>query len=76
MKKSPKQKRKSPNRGKPKQAVVMLNKDTEEIIKTFESKSEANAYLGKYKTDSAIAYVCQGKRQTAFGYKWKYLEDI
>lgn len=69
----PKQERKSPNRGKPKQAIAMLDKETNEIIQIFNSKSEANEFLGKYKTDSSIAYVCQGKRQTAFGYKWKYI---
>lgn len=68
--------RKSPNRGKPKQAVAMIDKDTEEIIQIFESKSAANLFLGKYKTDSSITYVCQGKRKTAWGYKWKFVKDL
>ena len=53
--------------------VAMLNKDTEEILKVFIGTSEAGRYLNKH--HQHINEVCLGKRKSAYGYKWKYLEN-
>lgn len=41
-------------------------------IQTFNSIAEANLSLGKEKNASNIGSVCNGKRKTAYGYKWQY----
>lgn len=56
------------NNSKP---VAMLDKDTEDIIKTFSSIREAQDFFGIKK--GHIGDVCNGKRKTSYGYKWKYL---
>lgn len=53
--------------------VAMLDKNTFEILKVFPSLTEAYAFLGKQHSGH-IASVCNGKRKTAYGYSWKYLE--
>jgi hypothetical protein len=50
--------------------VAQLDNDGQ-IIKIFDSISEATKYLNK--TGSAISQVCHGDRLTAFGYKWKFV---
>lgn len=51
---------------------AMLDKETEEIIKIFNSRHEAAKYIsGSYNAESHIMAVCSGKRKTAYGYKWK-----
>lgn len=51
---------------------AMLNKETEEIIKIFNSRHEAAKYISNsYNAESHIMAVCNGKRKTAYGYKWK-----
>lgn len=60
--------------------VFMLNKDTDEIIKTFSSLREAAEYLinnnltrCKYSTIKYhISEVCRGKRKSTAGFKWSY----
>lgn len=54
-------------------SVAMIDKETKEIIKVFTSTHEAGRYLNK--THQHIQEVCQGKRKSAYGYFWKYLED-
>ena len=53
--------------------VVQIDKDTNMIIKIFES---ARAAEDELKISRHINSVCLGKRKTAGGYKWKYLSDI
>lgn len=57
-------------------SCYMLDKNTNEIINKFSSRSEAARYLGlNSKNASAhIGAVCAGKRKTAFGYKWKNVD--
>lgn len=51
---------------------AMLNKETGEIIKIFNSRREAARYISNsYNAESHIMAVCNGKRKTAYGYKWK-----
>lgn len=56
--------------------VAMLDKNTEEVIKVFNTTHEISDYLDKIMASRHVFEVCQGKRKTAYGYKWKYLEDI
>lgn len=51
----------------------MLDKNTLEIIKIFDSITAATNFLNKnQKAGSAISQVCKGNRKTAYGYSWKY----
>ena len=54
-------------------AVAMIDKITGKIIKVFTGTWDAGRYLGK--GHQHIQEVCQGKRKSAYGYFWKYLED-
>ena len=51
--------------------IIMIDKDTEEEIKIFPSIQKAYDFLGKSHSGH-IASVCNGKRKTAYGYKWRY----
>lgn len=62
--------------------VAMYDKNTEELLLTFSSQSEAGRWLqSNSKTtekrvesiSARIGQVCKGKRKTAYGYKWKKL---
>jgi hypothetical protein len=44
----------------------------DELVKIFESVSEAFKELNKMYGNN-IRLVCEGKRKTAFGYKWKWI---
>lgn len=56
--------------------VIQIDKDTNEQISCFESIVDATRSLGlSNNCGSHISAVCQGKRKTAYGYKWKYLDD-
>ena len=59
----------------------MLDKDTEEVLKVFNSTHDAAKYLievynlnpsSEHGYSSHIGEVCRGKRKTCMGYKWKY----
>ena len=54
--------------------VVMLDKNTLKILKVFPSAREAERYLNKPNGNRHINEVCNGKRQTAYGYKWRHLK--
>ena len=49
----------------------MLDIYSNEILKEFQSRSEAARYLGlNSKASSHIGAVCEGHRESAYGYKW------
>lgn len=54
--------------------VYMIDKNTDEIIKKFDAIIEATHYIGKEKSCHIVS-CCKGKIKTAYGYKWKYVED-
>lgn len=56
--------------------VVMLDKDTGEILKIFDMIGSTEKFLKKPGSKRHIYEVCTGQRKTAYGYKWKYLSDI
>ena len=54
-------------------AVNQIDKETNQIINTFESANEAARFLGKEKGNH-ITEVCKGNGKTAYGYKWEYVK--
>lgn len=56
--------------------VIMLDKETEKPIREFSSIIEASRFLGRNDRGSSahISQCCTGKRKSAYGYKWKYIE--
>lgn len=57
--------------GKP---VAMLDKNTEKVLQYFLIMRDAERFLGKVRARQHIREVALGKRKTAYGYKWKYVE--
>ena len=55
--------------------IAKINKDTNEVIKTYTNITEAYKELNK-PWSSLISKVCNGKkgRQTIYGFKWKYID--
>ena len=54
--------------------VYQINKDTNEIVATFNSTNEAGRFLGK-RNGNHIAEVCNGIHKTAYGFKWRYIDQ-
>lgn len=52
--------------------VRMLDKETREFIRKFDSASAAASSLGKPRANSEIVKACQGKNKSALGYAWEY----
>ena len=61
------------NKNKSGKAVAMCDIDTNKIIKTFSSIREAAVFLGNITFSIHIGRVANGKRKTAYGYKWKFI---
>lgn len=62
------------NKGKLSKAINCYDIENN-FIKRYKSIDEAGKLIGK-KHFSAICAVCKGKRKTAFGYIWKYADDL
>ena len=54
--------------------VEQLDKDTNKVINSFKSISEAARFLNK-SSGKHIGECCCAKRKTAFGYKWRYVNE-
>lgn len=52
--------------------VLKINSDTDSIIMAFPNATMATESVGKH-DPSHITAVCRGKRKTAYGYKWAYI---
>lgn len=52
--------------------VQMINKDTDEVLRIFDSLTEAAHYLNKNRHTN-ISACANGKTKTAYGYKWKFV---
>ena len=52
--------------------VAQIDPKTDEVIAIFSSVKEAERALS-FTSHSHIPHVCQGKRKTCKGYKWKYI---
>lgn len=55
--------------------IIMIDKETNEPLKIFCSCSDAGRWLKDTKKCRHIAQVCNGARNTAYGYKWAWLKD-
>lgn len=66
------QQRKAQGRKKYSKQIAMLDKENN-IIKIFSSMEDAFKFLGK-QSGGQISGVCKGKRKTAYGYKWTYID--
>ena len=53
-------------------SVAQLDKETNEILNIYPSLKAAYTAIGK-EHSGHIASVCNGKRKTAYGYKWEYI---
>lgn len=64
----------NPNKGRtiPKK-IAQIDISTDEVIDIYNTIADAYRTLG-IKNSSHISAVCRGKRKTAYGYKWKYIE--
>ena len=60
--------------GGTKKKILQISKENNEIIQTFNSLTEAAKSLGN-KSAGCIGEVCNGKRKSAYGYIWKYLNE-
>lgn len=54
-----------------KKAVIMLDKNTSKELKIFSCLNDAYDFLDK-PNKGHISEVCNNKRKTAYGYKWKW----
>lgn len=60
-----------------KKPVVMIDKYSDRVIKTFSSINEAFRYMKQNyeivgNSSSGIASCCNGRHKTMYGYKWKF----
>lgn len=57
-------------------AVHQIDKETSEILNTFQSISQALEYIGQNDVGKTgyIARICKKKSGTAYGYKWQYAD--
>lgn len=60
--------------GKPPRKVKCIDPITDTIIAEFKSVTDASRSIGKMSARASITNVCQGYQQTAYGYKWEYME--
>lgn len=57
--------------------VYMLDKKTEKILMRFDALADAGRYLGRCPNQMGhIAAQVRGKRKTAYGYKWRYADEV
>ena len=56
-------------------SVVALNPKTKEIVRIFDSIADAQEFCNCGNSGN-ISAVCRGRGRTAYGYAWKYLEDL
>ena len=57
-----------------KKQIVMMKDD--KIIKVFNGRKDANRYLNINERATGISKALSHVQKTAYGYKWKYLEDV
>ena len=58
-----------------KKQCLMIDKNTNQVLKEFDSIYQAACFINKDKPDyisQHISQVCHGKRNTAYGYKWSF----
>lgn len=53
-------------------SVDCIDNTTGELVTTFKSQADANAWCGVARNDSHISSCCNGTQKTAYGYRWQY----
>ena len=53
--------------------VQQINFETNEVIKIYNSISDALKSLNKPQRNGRIGQVCKGKCKSAYGFKWKFI---
>ena len=53
--------------------VIQIDKNTDEIIKIWDSISDASEQVLGDRKSSRISAACRGKYKTVGGFKWLYL---
>lgn len=57
-------------------AVEQIDMETGEVIRRFDSLCDAKRFMNLPVTNGDITRCCQGKRNYAYGYKWRFAEDV
>ena len=60
--------------GRKAKKVRCIDTETNEVVREYESLTQAAKALGKLSARPAIINVCNGLVPTAYGYKWEYIE--
>jgi len=58
-----------------KKGVIQIDPVTNQEIKSYSSIAEAKKYLGILGHKADISECCQGERETAYGFKWKFYSN-
>lgn len=61
--------------GKEPRAVEKIDSETNEIVETYDSIANAARSCGTINARTGITFVCQGLQKTAYGYKWRYVQN-
>lgn len=56
--------------------VAQLDKDSGEVIKIYESLQKAANGINRPKMMQHISEACHNKRDTAYGYRWKFVSEL
>lgn len=54
--------------------IAMVDKDSDVVVRVFNCMEDAFRFLDASR-NGHISAVCKGNRKTAFGYKWRYVDD-
>lgn len=60
--------------GKPAKKVRCMDIATGETVAEFHSLADAAKSIGKMSARTGITFCCQGYQQTAYGYRWEYMD--
>lgn len=61
--------------GKPAKRVRCKDLKTNEVVAEYHSLADAARHIGKMSAKSQITLVCQGYVDSAYGYKWEYIDN-
>lgn len=60
--------------GKPAKRVKRINPETGEVLAEYASLADAARFIGKMSAKQLITDTCRGYKNTAYGFKWEYIE--
>ena len=62
-------------RGRHSKPVAMIDPSTNKTLHVFSCSKEALMVMGKKTVSNYISLCCTGKKDIAYGFKWKYFEE-